>query len=173
MKENRRAYFSIGLICLCLVLFLIWFIYFKKVAHSTHSFLEILPAVNAVFNSLSAFFLVSGLVAIKNNQKKWHIRFMFAALVSSAIFLVTYLIYHHFHGDSKFGGEGLIRSLYFFILISHIALSIVQLPLILSTLWHVYNKEFEKHKKLARWTWPVWLYVSSTGVLIFFILNIF
>jgi len=98
---------------------------------------------------------------------------MVSALVSSALFLITYVVYHNAHGDTPFQGAGLIRPIYFFILISHILLTTVALPLILVTFFFALTSKFDAHMKIARITLPAWLYVSVTGVLIFFLLKIF
>jgi putative membrane protein len=97
---------------------------------------------------------------------------MFAAVLVAGTFLVSYIIYHHFHGDTRFGGEGLVRPIYFFVLISHIALSMVALPLVLTTLFFAGTEQFQRHKKLARFTFPIWLYVSVTGVAVYFFLKL-
>jgi putative membrane protein len=98
-------------------------------------------------------------------------RFMLSATAFSALFLVSYITYHYFHGDTKFPAHGWIRPVYFFILITHISLSMVALPLILGTLWWALRSEFRFHKKIARWTFPIWLYVSVTGVIVYFVLR--
>ena len=98
---------------------------------------------------------------------------MFSATFTSALFLVSYITYHHFHGDTKFVAVGTIRPIYFGILISHILLSAIQVPLILSTLYLALTRKFVKHKKIARITFPIWLYVSVTGVVIFIMLSQF
>ena len=96
---------------------------------------------------------------------------MLGATAFSALFLVSYVIYHFFHGDTKFPGQGWIRPTYFFILISHIGLSMVALPLILSALWYALRGKFQIHRRIARWTFPIWLYVSVTGVVVYVLLN--
>jgi putative membrane protein len=150
--------------------FLIWLIYFKgKVA--APEWIGQLPAANAFFNSLSALCLILGYLNIRRRNRLIHMRFMLSATVFSALFLVSYITYHYFHGDSKFPGHGLVRPVYFFILISHITLSMVALPLILGTLWWALRSEFRFHKKIARWTFPIWLYVSVTGVIVYFMLR--
>ena len=150
--------------------FLIWLIYFKgKVA--APEWIGELPAANAIFNSLSALCLVLGYLNIRRRNRLVHMRFMLSATVFSALFLVSYITYHYFHGDTKFLGHGWVRPLYFCILISHIALSMVALPLILGTLWWALRSEFRFHKKIARWTFPIWLYVSVTGVIVYFMLR--
>jgi len=95
---------------------------------------------------------------------------MLAALVASTLFLVGYLTYHHFHGVTRFMAQGWIRPTYFAILISHTVLAIAIVPLVLITLYRALRRQFDRHKRLARWTFPLWLYVSVTGVLIYFIL---
>ncbi|MEM8931027.1 MAG: DUF420 domain-containing protein, partial [Acidobacteriota bacterium] len=100
-----------------------------------------------------------------------HKRLMLGGVGFSALFLVTYLTYHHYHGDTPFPGQGWIRPVYFAILISHIVLSIAMLPMILLTLYHALGGRFAQHKAIARKTLPIWLYVSVTGVVIFFLLS--
>lgn len=150
--------------------FLIWLIYFKgKLAEP--AWVLNLPAANAVFNSLSAICLVFGYLNIRRLNRNTHMRFMLAATVFSALFLVSYVTYHAYHGDTHFPGHGAVAYLYFFILITHILLSIVALPFILLTLWFATSAQFRFHRNVARWTFPIWLYVSVTGVLVFFILH--
>jgi putative membrane protein len=150
--------------------FLIWLIYFKgRVA--APDWVGALPAANATFNSLSAFCLVLGYINIRRGQRAVHRAFMLSATTFSAMFLVSYITYHYFHGDTKFPGHGWIRPVYFSILISHISLSIIALPLILTTLWYSLRGQFRFHRRIARWTFPIWLYISVTGVAVYFILR--
>lgn len=150
--------------------FLVWLIYFKgKVA--APEWIAYLPAANALFNSLSATCLVFGYINIRRGNRLTHMRFMISATVFSALFLVSYITYHYFHGDTMFPGQGWIRPVYFTILISHIGLSMVALPLILGTLWYALRTQFRFHRAIARWTFPVWLYVSITGVIVYFVLK--
>jgi putative membrane protein len=116
--------------------------------------------------------LTAGFVAIKNGHRERHKKLMLAAVFVAGTFLVSYIIYHHFHGDTRFDGEGLVRPVYFFVLISHITLSMVALPLVLTTLFFAGTEQFERHKKLARFTFPIWLYVSVTGVAVYFFLKL-
>jgi putative membrane protein len=151
--------------------FLIWLIYFKgKVAEP--EWVLSLPAANACFNSLSALCLVFGFINIKRGNRVVHMRFMVSATVFSALFLVSYITYHYFHGDTKFPmGFGVARPIYLTLLASHILASMVALPLILLTLWYATRSQFKFHKRVARWTFPIWLYVSVTGVVVYFILR--
>ena len=150
--------------------FLVWLIYFKgRIAGP--SWIVYLPGANAFFNSLSALCLILGYLNIRRGNRLVHMRFMVSATVFSALFLVSYITYHYFHGDTKFPGHGWIRPTYFFILITHITLSMTALPLILATLWYALRTQFRFHRKVARWTFPIWLYVSVTGVIVYFVLR--
>jgi len=127
-----------------------------------------LPTLNAVLNSVSTVLLVSGWVCIKTGKRDAHIGLMIAALITSAAFLTSYLIYHYHVGSVKFRGEGaLVRTTYYTILITHIILAIVNLPMIIMTVIPAVRRRFDKHKRIARWTLPVWLYVSVTGVIVY------
>ena len=150
--------------------FLVWLIYFKgRVA--APGWVSVLPGANALFNSLSAACLVAGYINIRRRNRLVHMRFMVSATVFSALFLLSYITYHYFHGDTKFPGHGWIRPVYFFILISHVGLSMVALPLIFATLWYALRNQFRFHRGVARWTFPIWLYVSVTGVVVWAVLK--
>ncbi len=126
-----------------------------------------LPAVNASLNAVCTGLLVAGYIFIRSGNKRAHIACMALALVTSALFLTSYLIYHANAGSVKFTHEGFIRPVYYAILLSHILLAMVIVPLVLATVVPALRRRFEFHKKLARWTLPLWLYVSVTGVLIY------
>ncbi len=174
MHSDKTVFGTIGLISAGVLGFLFWLIYFKTGADvESVGWVSYLPGLNAFLNALTATLLISGYVAIKGNDLWLHKVLMIAATVTSACFLVSYIAYHHYQGDTKFLATGVIRPIYFSILISHILLSMVQVPLILTTLYLAYVKNFTRHKKVARITFPIWLYVSVTGVLIFVILKWF
>ncbi len=174
MDSEKKIYTIIGLLSTIIIAFLFWLIYFKEGSGVVgQSWVSYLPAVNAFLNTITSIFLVTGYVLIKNNKKDLHRNAMLLATMTSALFLISYVTYHHYQGDTKFIGTGWIRPVYFAILISHILLSIVQVPLILATLYLAATKKFTKHKKVAKITFPIWLYVSVTGVLIFVILKSF
>ena len=151
-------------------IFLVWLIYFKG-AVAAPGWTQSLPAVNALLNSLSAICLTLGYINIRRGKREIHMRFMIGAVVFSGLFLVSYITYHFFHGDTKFPGQGWVRPAYFALLISHIGLSIVVLPLVFATLWFATRKQFRFHRAVSRWTFPIWLYVSVTGVLVFLVLK--
>ena len=154
-------------------LFLIWLIYFRGTAEATAGWVEQLPALNAFLNSISTVLIVAGFVAIKQKRYIRHMKLMLTAFVTSALFLISYLVYHNFVGHTPFPGEGFIRPVYFTILISHIILSAFVVPLVLTSFYFAYSGKFATHRKVSKWTFPIWLYVSVTGVVIFFILNIY
>jgi putative membrane protein len=169
-ESIRKPFPAIVALSAVIAAFLFWLIYFKgKVAGP--GWIDGLPAAIASLNSLSALCLVMGYINIRRGRRTVHMRFMLTATASSALFLVSYITYHFYRGDTRFPGHGLIRPVYFFILISHIGLSIVALPLILATLWYSLRGRFQFHRRIARWTFPVWLYVSVTGVVVYFMLR--
>ncbi len=174
MNKFNRADILIFFISFIALLFLIWLIYFNTpVKYSGDSwFLSALPGVNACFNLLSATCLLMGVRFIKAGNKVKHIQFMKGAFFFSSLFLIGYIIYHTFHGETKFLSQGLVRYTYFFILISHIILSAITLPMVLLTFYLGLSGNFERHKKIAKWTFPIWLYVSITGVIIFLMLKL-
>lgn len=129
-----------------------------------------LPAVNATLNGISAILLAIGFGLIKSGRWRAHKKVMLSAFVVSVLFLISYLTYHASAGDTLFQGQGWIRPVYFTILISHIILAAAIVPLALITLSRALGSKFIRHKKIARWTLPVWFYVSVTGVLIYFML---
>ena len=132
--------------------------------------IEALPSINATLNGLATILLALGYFFIKNKDKKNHIKCMVSALVVSTLFLTCYLVYHYHAGSKKFPELGWIKTLYLVILIPHIILAAVMVPMILKTFWHAFKKEWESHKKIARLTFPIWMYVSITGVVIYFML---
>lgn len=152
-------------------MFLIWLIYLRTPSPTQAGWVAILPAANALFNTLCACCLTAGWVFIRRGNRTMHIRCMLTAVGLSALFLTSYITYHYFHGDTLFTGQGWIRPLYFFILISHIVLSIVTLPLIISMLFYAAKGQFDSHRHIARYTLPIWLYVAITGVAVFFFLQ--
>ncbi|MGY6562199.1 MAG: DUF420 domain-containing protein [Luteibaculaceae bacterium] len=130
-----------------------------------------LPPIYATTNALTALLLVAAVIAIKNKNILLHRNLITTALIFSAAFLVMYVIYHMTSESTKYGGEGVIRSVYFFILISHILLSIVVIPFVLLTYMHGFNMAIEKHRKIAKYTFPLWLYVSVTGVIVYIMIS--
>ncbi len=129
--------------------------------------LSFLPPIYATINGITAVVLIAGVLAIKNGKRKLHKQLMTTAIALSVAFLVMYVAYHMTSESTKFGGEGMIRNVYFFILISHILLSIAVIPLVLITYVRALAERFDKHKKIAKITFPIWLYVAITGVVVY------
>ncbi len=125
-----------------------------------------LPALNASLNLLATMLLAAGYYWIRRGHRERHKRCMVGACACSAAFLASYLVYHWHVGSVPFEGRGLIRPIYFAVLVSHIVLAAVIVPLVALTLAHAWQGSFERHRRLARWTWPLWMYVSVTGVAI-------
>lgn len=132
--------------------------------------LKLIPAIDASLNGAAGCLLLLGYIAVKNKRVDLHRLCMGLALLCSAVFLCFYLYYHFHHGSTKFQGQGPVRPLYFTILISHTILAAAVLPLILRTVYLALRDEVEKHKKIARITFPIWMYVSVTGVVIYWML---
>lgn len=129
-----------------------------------------LPTLNAALNTLSAVFLFSGYLFIRAKNREAHRWCMLVACASSVLFLISYLIYHFNVGSVKFQGQGVIRPVYFTILITHTVLATAMVPLVLMTLSRALRARFDAHRRIARWTLPIWLYVSVTGVVVYWML---
>jgi putative membrane protein len=133
--------------------------------------LAFMPAVNATLNGAAAVLLVLGWRAIKRRDRQLHKRLMISAFCASSLFLVGYVTYHYVHGDTKFTGQGAVRYVYFAILISHVLLSMAIVPMALASFYYAFRERFQTHARVARVLFPIWLYVSVTGVVIFFMLR--
>ncbi len=133
--------------------------------------LSFLPPIYASLNALTAVFLVAAFVAIKNKNRKLHEAFMKTCIMFSATFLIMYVLYHMTSDSTPYGGEGSIRYIYFFILISHILLSICVIPMVLFTYLRAWLGDFERHRALAKFTFPIWLYVAVTGVIVYLMIS--
>lgn len=185
-EENREQPFTIDMLreirpsrALAVILavsggavaFLIWLIYYKGGSDYRSALLGSLPALNALLNFCSTVLLLLAYRAVRRRRYRSHMRYNLTAFLTSALFLVSYMIYHNYHGHTPFPGEGWIRPVYFFILVSHIILSAVVMPMILTSFYLAFSGRLKWHRKISRFTLPVWLYVSVTGVLIFFLLR--
>jgi len=132
---------------------------------------HVFATINAVINSIVSFLLIAAYVAVKNRNYLLHKKLMIAAIILSVIFLVSYIAHHLLTGDTHFGGTGMIRTAYFIILITHIFLAAIILPFILFTAYRGLVAEFPAHRKIAKITWPIWLYVSITGVVVYLMIS--
>ena len=131
---------------------------------------DALPHLNACLNATSGVLLSAGFFFIRRRRITAHLTCMLAALAASVVFLVSYLVYHAHHGTTRFAGQGVARPVYFFILTTHTVLAVVIVPLIIITLRRALRGEYGRHLRIARWTLPLWLYVSVTGVLVYLML---
>ena len=132
---------------------------------------HVFAKANAVINSLVAVLLVAGLVSVKSRNYLLHKKLMMAAMVLSVLFLVSYIAHHLFAGETKFGGTGTIRTVYYLILFTHIPLAGLILPFILFSAYRALIGEWSAHKKLVRYTWPIWFYVAVTGVIVYCLIS--
>ena len=169
----KRALAAILVVSAAAFGFLVWLIYLKPAAAHESTLISALPAVNASLNALSTVLLLAGFLQVRRKNYAAHLRLMLGAFASSTLFLICYIAYHNSHGDTRFLAHGWIRPVYFSILISHIVLSAVALPLILTSLFLAAAGKWNLHRRVSRFTFPIWLYVSVTGVLVFAVLKVF
>jgi putative membrane protein len=148
-------------------IFLVWLVYYHRAADSTMTHLVFLPALNAALNTLCTIALIMGFRNIWQGRVLRHRNWMFTAFFFSSLFLVSYITNHYYHGESKFHGQGLVRYFYYPLLTSHILLSVVALPMILITFFLSLSGRIPMHRRIAQYTYPIWLYVSVTGVIVY------
>lgn len=132
--------------------------------------LSALPTLNAILNATSGIFLIAGYRFIRRKRIKQHKFCMLAAVTTSIVFFISYLYYHYHAGSKHFAGQGAIRTIYFIILLSHTILAVVNVPFVIVTLTRALKEKFDQHARVARWTFPLWMYVSITGVLVYLML---
>ncbi len=168
MKEEKQPYQKV-IIALSIILPIAVAVLFKVKIPGYD--LRFLPPIYASINGLTAILLIVAVVAIKNNKRKLHENLMKTCIGLSAVFLVMYVLYHMTSDSTPYGGEGPIRVVYYVILISHILLSVVVVPFVLFTFSRALSGNFERHKALARFTFPIWLYVAVTGVIVYLMIS--
>jgi putative membrane protein len=167
----RAALIAILAVSVAAILFLFWLLYFHQAPTEFAQKFSFLPALNAVLNGLSAISLCTGFYFIQRRRILAHRNSMLLAFCFSSLFLVSYIVNHALHGDTHFPGHSTMRTIYLSILASHIILSIVALPLVLVTFFLSLTGRFPIHRRVARYTFPIWLYVSITGVVVFAMLK--
>ena len=163
-KLNRIAWVISGVVLLLVVLM-------RRIKIDTSVDFTFLPAVYSTLNAITALILMAGLYFIKNKQVENHRKAMSLSVLMSLLFLLGYVLYHITSEETKYGGEGAIRYVYFFLLITHVILAAVIFPFILFTFIRAYTNQFDRHKKLARWVYWVWLYVAVTGPVLYFLIK--
>lgn len=184
VKNDSKAKLIIWMVSVVVFAAVVFLAKFKLNIHLGFN-VHVFAAINAVINSIVAFLLIAGLFVVKQKNYVLHKKIMLAAIVLSVLFLVSYICHHLLAGDTKFGDinhdgilsdeeksiAGTIRIIYYILLITHIPLAAIILPFILFTAYRSLIGEYEKHKKLARVTWPVWFYVAITGVVVYLMIS--
>jgi putative membrane protein len=168
--RDRLALSVIGLVSTLVVLSVGFLLLGRKREIQRAYDVSALPTLNAFLNGTSAILLTAGYVFIRLRKVTAHKTCMVTAFGVSSLFLISYLIYHYYVGSAPFGGTGWIRPVYFTLLISHITLAACIVPLALMTIYRAWTEQFEKHMRIARWTLPLWLYVSVTGVIVYWMM---
>ena len=171
MDRADRTFFAWNAVVSTVAVAFIAYILRRDASPSGSLDLSFVPAVNATCNALASACLVTGYAAIRRKAVNLHRLCMVTAFALSAVFLVGYLAYHYVHGDTKYAGAGLGRAFYLAVLASHVILSITVVPGCLTSFYFAFTKQFERHRRLNRMFLPIWLYVSVTGVLIYFLLR--
>ena len=166
-KQAKALILTVSFVVLALVVLTSRFKLQLDLGFNPHLF----ATLNACINFIVTILLIIAFVAVKNKNYVQHKNLMLFAMVLSSIFLLSYVAHHLLAGETKFGGTGALRYIYYFILATHIPLAGIILPFILFTAYRSLTGEFEKHKKLARYTWPLWLYVSITGVIVYLLIS--
>lgn len=164
-KKLNKAAWAITVVVLLLVSFM------HRIRLDFGVDFTFLPAVYSTLNALTAIILIAGLYFIKTGQRAMHEKAMTTAMATSLLFLLGYVLYHITNADTKYGGEGAIRYVYFFMLITHIVLAAVIFPFILFTYIRAYTKQFARHTKMARWVYWAWLYVAVTGPILYLMIK--
>lgn len=171
-KLNGRNYkpliWALTIIINGLIIFAFYFPYKKGINKFDLSFL---PLLNAILNGATFVFLILALLAIRAKKIRIHRNFILAAFIATSVFLLSYLLYHFTTPSTRFGASGAIKYLYYFILITHVSLAIIPVPLALISMGRGLNMEIEKHRRITRWSMPVWLYVSLTGVIVYILIS--
>jgi len=170
--NTRPAILAILAVSAAASLFLFWLIYEHPAADATSTKLAFLPALNAVLNGLSATALLVGYTFIRARKIAAHRASMITAFIFSTLFLVSYILHHYLHGDVRYPHHDALRSVYLPLLASHIILAVVALPMVLITFFFSLSGRIPQHRKVARWTFPLWLYVSVTGVITYVMLRL-
>jgi putative membrane protein len=173
LAKNDRKYRILILVFSFIVFALIVLLGRYKLDAKLDFDVHVFASINAVINSIVSVLLLAGLIAVRNGKLALHRNIMFIAMGLSFLFLLSYIAHHLLSGDTAYGGVGSIRLVYYFILITHIILAAIILPFILFTTYRALVGEYARHKKLARVTWPIWFYVSVSGVIVYLMISPF
>lgn len=168
---NRTVMIVIGILSIVVPGLVAYLILGSKATRIEGLNVSFLPHLNAILNTTTFFLLVMGGLFIKRKQIVYHRTAMMSAFVISAIFLISYVIYHNNVESAKYGGEGAIRYIYLFILASHILLSMIIVPLVLLAIYFAWTKRYASHRKIVKWAYPIWLYVAASGVIVYLMIS--
>mgnify|MGYP003607165717 CR=1 FL=1 len=170
IEQKYNKWIIVLSIAIPLIVALLFGVNLRKLGYDVEP-LSFLPPIYASINGLTAIVLVVAVIAVKNGKRKLHENLMKFAIALSVLFLGMYVAYHMTSDSTKFGGEGAIRYIYYFILITHICLSVIIIPLVLITFVRALSQRFDQHKKIAKITFPIWLYVAVTGVIVYLMIS--
>jgi putative membrane protein len=170
-KKNNTYLIIIGILSVVIPVVVAILMFIPQTGKLGDLNVSFLPHLNAVLNSATALALILGFIFIRNGKKQYHITAMITAFVLSSVFLVSYVIYHYQAPSTRFLGEGFIRGVYFFILLTHIILAAVVVPFVLLSIYFGISKQYQKHRKIVKWTFPIWLYVAVTGVIVYLMIS--
>jgi putative membrane protein len=171
VKNDTKYLILIGILSVAIPVVVALLFYVPQAGGLGNLDVSFLPHLNAALNSGTAICLIAGFLFIKNKKQRYHITAMVTAFVLSSIFLVSYVIYHYQGTHTTFPGVGAIRTIYFFILITHIILAAIVVPFVLLAIYFGISKQYERHKKVVKYTFPIWLYVAITGVLVYLMIS--
>lgn len=169
--KDKTAYLIIGILSVVVPLLVAVLLFLPQFISLGNQDFTFLPHLNAILNSSTAFCLILALVFVKNKNYKAHQYSMFSGLILSTLFLLSYVVYHSQVESTPFGGEGIIRTVYFSLLLSHILLSVVVIPFVLLAFYYALKGNFDKHKKIVKWGYPIWLYVAISGVTVYYLIR--
>ena len=170
-KKNNLYLVIIGILSVAVPVLVAVLLFIPQTGKLGDLDVSFLPHLNAVLNSATAISLIAGYIFIKKGKRQYHTTAMITAFVLSSLFLISYVIYHYQAPATKFGGEGIIRGVYFIILITHIILAAVIVPFVLLSIYFATTKQFTKHRKIVKWTFPMWVYVAITGVVVYLMIS--
>ncbi|RYE12173.1 MAG: DUF420 domain-containing protein [Sphingobacteriales bacterium] len=170
-KSNTKAAIFIGVVALLVPALVVVLMLLPQANRPDGIDVSFLPTLHAILNSCTALALITGYYFIRNGNRQYHRYAMWTAFVLSAIFLTSYVIYHSVAPSTKYGGDGVLRYIYYFILLTHILLSMAIVPMVLFSIFYGITNQLARHRRLSRWTFPIWLYVAVTGVLVYILIS--
>lgn len=173
MEDSSKVYRRLFIIVSVLIPVVVAILLFMPKSNdiASGSWIYTLPFYNAIINTLTSILLLAGVYFVKHGNVKVHKASMISAFMLGALFLVFYIIYHSNATSTKFGGEGIVRLVYFFFLITHILLAFIVVPLVLSAIYFAVTSKIDQHRRIVKYTFPVWLYVSVTGVIVYLMIS--